>query len=360
MSADQLHRHVSEDVLHALLDRELSGRESDRIAEHVGECTRCATMLDECRETRTAVGDLLASFDNELARQPQVTVHPDTSRRIASPVTGAPIIRHIVAKSRASHFWPALRQSASLAAVALVFAGTASLFMVRGYNAVSKSVNTFAAGDNRTYGATPMVKVTGVVSKAGGRAIENARVTVDGTQLHASTNVRGEFSLYVPERSVVLQVSAIGYQPAPVPLDLGKSSAVNIEVTLQTLVHSMDAFVVTSPSVGSVNGYRMCLRAASPETKNHERVFSELNGMFRAKGEFSVQVVGWPTPARTSYATFTADAPDAITGAASAGSYELRVVLTRDGASWRGSATESREGVVQWRRIALQESTCGL
>jgi hypothetical protein len=360
MSADQLSMHVPEDVLHALLDRELSGRESDRIAVHVAECARCAALLDECKETRASVSGLLSSFDDELAQRPRVEVRADASRRIRASISSSPIISHIVAESRASRFWPALRQSASLAAVALVFAGTASLFMVRGYNAVSKSVTTFASGDHKTYGTAALVKLKGVVSKAGGYPIENARVNIVGTQLRALTDANGEYSLYVPERAVNLQVSAIGYQSAQMPLDLGKSPVSDVDVTLQVQVHSLDAFVVSSPSVSSAEGYRMCLRSASPETANQVRVFSELNGTFRSSGKFSVQVVGWPTPAQTNYASFTADAPDAITGAVSSGRYELRIVLTRDGPSWRGSATESRDGQVKWRRIVLDESKCGL
>lgn len=84
-------------------------------------------------------------------------------------------------------------------------------------------------------------KIGGIVKDSTGEPVIGASVVVDGTQLGASTNVDGTWSLDIPDASKkTLVISFIGMQPERVAI----GSKTYIDVTLQDMSTQLDEVVV--------------------------------------------------------------------------------------------------------------------
>lgn len=250
MQHEQLSPHITEDMLHAWINHELGHRESGLVGEHVQSCRACAARFDECRDLRTTVSTLLTSVDSELAftprearsALPKLTLGP----RVASP----PIISRIVTFSQPAQYRPTARKYGSLAALGLIFVGTESLVMVRGYHAAAGSIT--AVANERVTGAIlssrDAVSVSGIVTTMSGQGIKGAAVRIGGTNLHAVTDPTGHVKIRgVSKSTKALEVrGALGYGSHTEFVDLSESAEPIVNVVQLSAVLTLNPYVVTA------------------------------------------------------------------------------------------------------------------
>jgi TonB-linked SusC/RagA family outer membrane protein len=87
--------------------------------------------------------------------------------------------------------------------------------------------------------------VQGRVTEAGGGPIAGAQVSVEGTNLGATTGQDGRFTLVVPAGARRLRVLAIGYKVGSLQVTVTPSAAATANVELTRSVLSLDEVVVT-------------------------------------------------------------------------------------------------------------------
>ncbi len=83
-------------------------------------------------------------------------------------------------------------------------------------------------------------KIEGQVTGADGEGIPGVNVVVKGTTIGSSTNIKGEYSLNVPDKEVTLVFSFIGYVTKEIPI-AGRSS---LNVTMETDIQALGEVVV--------------------------------------------------------------------------------------------------------------------
>jgi hypothetical protein len=90
-------------------------------------------------------------------------------------------------------------------------------------------------------GASAQVKVTGTVTDTTGEALTGVAVRIKGTQGGSTTDVKGQFSLTVPDANSVLVLSYIGFTTLEVPLN-GQTA---VRIRLKSSNASLQEIVVT-------------------------------------------------------------------------------------------------------------------
>jgi len=364
MQHEPLSQHITEETLHTWLDNELGRRESGVVGEHVQECRACAEQFDECRDLRTTVSQLLASFDSELAVTPRAARSARSKLTLNPRVTSPPIISHIVAFSRPMQFWPTARKYGSLAALTLIFVGTASLVMVQGYHALAGSIS--AVAKERPTGAIlppkHSVTVTGIVTTISGQGITGATVTVSGTNLHTVTDPSGQFKIRdVSKSTKSIEVRGpLGYGSHTEFINLSKSADPVVNVVLLAEALAMNPYLVTAEQPSQKTRSQTSLTSLEPFSSADPRMFQALRGAFSTAGDFRLEVVDWPVPGTNTSALFMLESEGTLIGRVRDKTADLRITLTRDGSVWRGSASETRNYKTRWRRVSVRESSCAL
>src|SRR5438067_2384310 len=90
-------------------------------------------------------------------------------------------------------------------------------------------------------GASAQVKVTGTVTDTTGEALTGVAIRIKGSQGGSTTDVKGQFSLTVPNANSVLLLSYIGFATTEFPLN-GQTS---VRVRLKATNSSLQEVVVT-------------------------------------------------------------------------------------------------------------------
>ena len=387
MSNEQLSQHVTEERMHEWLDNELTRRSSTDVSVHVQHCHECTELLETCRDMRVSVSKLLRSYDAELSAVPRVA-RADRARLAAnSRAPSAPIINHIVVFSKPAQFWPTARRLTSLAALALVFVGTASMVLTRSYHSVAGSVSSAfarpgsvaasAGGESFSVSgflrsiftsnfAGSRVDVTGLVTSEAHRAMSGVKVSVRGTEMTAVTDLSGHFRFHGLPISVTSLVvtGPLGYETRVQDVNLYEPSQRLVNITLRAGVLKLHPFVVTSEQPAFDTPVQskesICLTVFQPIGATDARMFQGLRGRIRAEGDFALDLIDWPAAGKTTRAQFVTESGNTLLGQAQVGSAQIRLTLTRDGSEWRGSATETRNGNSSWRRIQLREAGCSI
>ena len=90
-------------------------------------------------------------------------------------------------------------------------------------------------------------RVRGRVMGVNGRPVRDARVTVWGTGLNATTNPDGEFALSsLPSGTHALEVRAIGFSPTQVAIDIMPGQSERADVELSAIAVTLDTVKVTA------------------------------------------------------------------------------------------------------------------
>lgn len=374
MSNELLNQHITEDRLQAWLDHELGRRESALVSEHVRRCVPCAELLNECQHMRATVSHLLNSFDGELHAIPRAERSARAKSAFSSRTSSAPMINHIVAFNQPVECWPATRRIFSMAALAMIFVGTATTVMVRGYHSVAGSVTTFAnsgpgvtsakARTGALPSATRRVSLRGMVTSPSGKGISGTQVSIRGTDLKTVTDFAGHFLFRgVPQSATALDAKGPpGYDSHAQYVNLYESAEPVVNIVLLSTALSLRPYVITSefPAPGSAAHSQLCLSSFEPYTARDPRMFQGLQGQVLAPGDFRMTVVDWPNPGRNSSALFTMEPDGTLLGRVRQGDADIRITLTRDGSVWRGSASETRNYNSRWHRVSMRESSCTL
>ncbi len=93
-------------------------------------------------------------------------------------------------------------------------------------------------------------KLRGTVRNASGQPIPNARVTIWGSGLDATTNTSGQFSMQsLPSGTYTLESRAIGYAPSRSPVDVLDGSEGSAEVAMEVFVPMVDTMRVRANRV---------------------------------------------------------------------------------------------------------------
>lgn len=253
--------HQTESELHAWLDNEISGRERAAIHEHVQSCNSCLALLAECRETRATVSSLLQSYDStfdNIPRRASCSVNkraelqqtasdrPSFERSMSDRIPfarsqSAPLIGHIVANSQPVKFWTGARTLLPVAAAALLFVGSATLFMARSYHVVAGSVKSFA---NDTQ--IPFVNIDGQVLTLEGAPIANATVSVAGKGMRTLTDASGNFKLlHVPRTTQMLVAKGIGFSESSLPFTSGNGDVLSVQFRLTRELRRLNPVRIT-------------------------------------------------------------------------------------------------------------------
>ena len=150
--------------------------------------------------------------------------------------------------------------------------------------------NLFAAGDEET--APQQVKVTGTITDATtNEPLIGVNVVLEGTTIGVITDVKGNFTLSVPNLSGNLVVSYIGYVPQTIAIN-GMTS---INVSLASDVLALQEVVVTG--YGTVRKTDLTGSVSSIKTEQllqlpTQRVDQAIQG--RASGVFVMNTDGSP------------------------------------------------------------------
>lgn len=110
--------------------------------------------------------------------------------------------------------------------------------------------------------------LTGTVTNAAtGRALQGARVSIEGAGREVLTDESGSFRLEgLPQGSVSLSVQYTGLDVARVPVNLGSGAVVRQDIALTSGVYRMDQFVVAGEREG--NAQAVTLQRLSDGVKN--------------------------------------------------------------------------------------------
>ncbi len=93
------------------------------------------------------------------------------------------------------------------------------------------------------YAAAQTRSLNGVVTDAAGKALSAASVKVKGRQTGTLTDESGRFTLSIPARNVILEISSTGYANKEVTV-AGDATAVSVSLTAD--VHQLEGVVVTA------------------------------------------------------------------------------------------------------------------
>ncbi len=159
------------------------------------------------------------------------------------------------------------------------------------YQLIGTHLIVIAAGNSKIIA----VKLTGTVTDSTGHALVGVTVKVKGTTMGTVTNVKGEFSLDVPE-GAVLEFSFIGYNTREVPVS-GQSE---IRVVMQPSYSGLNEIVVVgygTQKKSVVTGAISSLKASDLQDMPVSRIEQSLQG--RTSGLTIASSSGQPGAAST-------------------------------------------------------------